>query len=141
MRFRLLRVILSFSILLFLLPNGCVDDKHLSTPEQKKTVKIITKRMKSEFWDVVRMGAEAAGKEFNVNVDFWGPKNELEIDLQIDMVREVINEKADALVLAACDYIDGKQNYRSKRNPPGRSPAYSYKQYKRGLRHAKQIRH
>jgi ribose transport system substrate-binding protein len=105
MRFRLLRVILSFSILLFLLPNGCVDDKHLSTPEQKKTVKIITKRMKSEFWDVVRMGAEAAGKEFNVNVDFWGPKNELEIDLQIDMVREVINEKADALVLAACDYV------------------------------------
>ena len=51
------------------------------------------------------MGAEAAGKEFNVNVEFWGPTNELEIDKQIEMVREVINEKVDALVLAACDYV------------------------------------
>jgi ribose transport system substrate-binding protein len=101
-----LRLYSFFGMLLLMLPIAAsMINNNLSVPEQKKTVKIIAKRKKSEFWDVVRMGAEAAGKEFNVNVEFWGPENELEIDKQIEMVREVINEKADALVLAACDYV------------------------------------
>ncbi|NLM28297.1 MAG: ABC transporter substrate-binding protein [Clostridiaceae bacterium] len=106
MKLRVVPYILFIGLLLLMLPIGCIDiNNNLSAPEQKKTVKIIAKRKKSEFWDVVRMGAEAAGKEFNVNVEFWGPTNELEIDKQIEMVREVINEKVDALVLAACDYV------------------------------------
>jgi len=106
MKFKVLPVILFIGLLLLALPIGCIDNNNnLSVSEQKKTVKIIAKRKKSEFWDVVRMGAESAGKEFNVNVEFWGPTNELEIDKQIEMVREVINEKVDALVLAACDYV------------------------------------
>jgi ribose transport system substrate-binding protein len=104
MRARALLIIIFFGMLTLIMPISC-GNNNLSVPEQKKMVKIIAKRMKSEFWDVVRMGAEAAEKEFNVNVEYWGPENELEIDKQIEKVREAINEKADAIVLAACDYV------------------------------------
>jgi ABC-type sugar transport system substrate-binding protein len=51
------------------------------------------------------MGAEAAGKEFAVTVRYTGPTDETKIQEQIDMVQAAVDSRPDAIVLAACDYI------------------------------------
>ncbi len=56
------------------------------------------------FWGSVRDGAQSAGKDFNVEVSIRGPMNERDIDVQIAMVRQAIEEKPDAIVLAAADF-------------------------------------
>ncbi len=82
---------------------GC-ENNSLTTQEKKLLIKVIVKKKDADFWKVVKMGTEAAGKEFDVNVDFDGPLDEKDIEGQIRMVNEVIDQKADALVLAASDY-------------------------------------
>lgn len=98
---RLLVLILAVCLLSTI--SGCESGK-ISTQEKSIKIKVIVKKKGGDFWKVVKMGAEAAGKEFGVNVDFDGPTDEKEIDEQIRMVDAAINQKVDALVLAASDY-------------------------------------
>lgn len=82
---------------------GC-QDTSFSTQENRIKIKVIVKKKDASFYSVVRMGAEAAGKEFNVEVKFDGPDNEKDIEKQIKLVEDAINNKFDAIVLAASDY-------------------------------------
>lgn len=100
--YRMVAVILTVLLLSALF--GCSGSK-LSTQEKSVVIKVIVKKNDGSFWEVVKMGAEAAGKEFGINVDFDGPTDENDIDGQIQFVNEAINEKVDALVLAASDYL------------------------------------
>jgi ribose transport system substrate-binding protein len=99
---RIFAVILSVSILLGL--SACSDGRLATTQENNINIKMIVKMNGGGFWEVVKMGAEAAGKEFGVNVNFDGPADENDIDGQIKLVEEAINDNPDALVLAASDY-------------------------------------
>lgn len=83
---------------------GCASGDKLATQERKPVIKVIVKNSNNAFWEVVKMGTEAAGKEFGVTVNYEGPTDENDIDGQIKMVDEAILEKVDALVLAASDY-------------------------------------
>jgi ribose transport system substrate-binding protein len=56
------------------------------------------------FWRSVRDGAVSAAQDFNVVVSLRGPKIEKDIPGQIDIVRKAMEEKPDAIVLAASDY-------------------------------------
>lgn len=84
--------------------TGCANN-NLDINTQKKSIKVIVKNRNHDFWAVVEMGAQAASKEFNVDIDFDGPDDEKDIDGQIAMVKQAINDKADAIVLAASDYV------------------------------------
>lgn len=77
---------------------------YLHNGETKKNIDVIVKMKDVEFWKTVKLGAEAAGKEMGVNVNFDAPNDEKDIDGQIAMVNRAIENKADALVLAASDY-------------------------------------
>lgn len=74
------------------------------TNDKNITVEVVVKMKDSEFWKTVKIGAEAAGKEFGVNVIFDAPNAEEDIDDQIKIVEDAIRRKVDAIVLAACDY-------------------------------------
>ena len=100
--FHKLTTLLLAIFLLTALP-GCAENK-LSSPEKRININVIVKKRDASFWAVVKMGAEAAGKEFGINVDFNGPADENDIAGQIEMVEAAIREKTDALVLAASDY-------------------------------------
>ncbi|XID92938.1 substrate-binding domain-containing protein [Paenibacillaceae bacterium WGS1546] len=65
-------------------------------------IKSVSKEM--EFWQVLTEGVHAAAKEFGVNARVVGPQRETDIDVQIDMLREVVQEKPDVILLAAADY-------------------------------------
>lgn len=97
--------LLAYLLILCLYPSitGCAGNK-LSTQERGTHIKVIVKKRDASFWTVVKMGALAAGKEFAVDVDFDGPTDEKDIDGQIRMVDKAIDDRVDALVLAASDY-------------------------------------
>ena len=80
------------------------DYVSLSAPE-KPTIGVVVKMKEGDYWNTVRMGAEAAAKEFNVNLNFVAPDSESDITAQAELADQVIKLGADALVLAASDYM------------------------------------
>lgn len=63
-------------------------------------IAVIPKGSTHEFWGEVEKGALKAGKEFNVNIIFRGPKYDDDTDAQIKLVEFFIEKKVDAIVLA-----------------------------------------
>ncbi len=91
---KLHRIIILILILILVISMsliGCSNGE-LTTEEKKLNIKVVVKMQEPGFWAVVQMGAEAAGREFNVNIDFDGPTYERDIDGQIGMVRDAIDE-------------------------------------------------
>lgn len=64
----------------------------------------ISKIKNNDYWDVVKMGAEAAASEFNVQLELLAPDNEENFDEQVRLVEEAIDKNADAIVLAPNDF-------------------------------------
>lgn len=57
-----------------------------------------------DFWRVVEQGAVVAAAEFGLECQVSAPKEERDIEMQIALVREAIEKKPDAIILAAGDY-------------------------------------
>jgi ribose transport system substrate-binding protein len=77
---------------------------YISTAKTRN-IHMIVKMSRGDYWNTVKLGAEAAAQEFNVKLTFKAPDSESDIDEQIDMVENAINEKADVIVLAASSYM------------------------------------
>ncbi|WP_410514882.1 substrate-binding domain-containing protein [Paenibacillus sp. BR2-3] len=77
---------------------------YIST-NKTRNIHMIVKMNRGEYWNTVKQGAEAAAKEFNVNLTFKAPNSESDIDRQIQMVEDSITEKADVIILAASSYM------------------------------------
>ncbi len=58
----------------------------------------------STFWHSVERGVKVAADEIGANIVFVGPERELDLDDQIDLVRDGIDEDPMAIILAASDY-------------------------------------
>lgn len=54
-----------------------------------------------EFWQTVKMGAELAAKEENVQIETRGPMLERNIENQKEILKEAIDEQVDIILLAA----------------------------------------
>jgi len=91
------------SILIIMLPallfTGCTARQN--TPWD---IAVLVKTRESDFFQTVRTGAEAASKEYNASISFYGPEKENEIEEQIEMLEQLIERKPDAILLAAADY-------------------------------------
>lgn len=95
--------LIALMLSVIILVSGCGGNS-IITSEEQIHIEVIVKNREAPFWTVVEMGAIAAGKEFGINIHFDGPTDEKDIEDQISMVRKAIEKKADAIVLAACDY-------------------------------------
>lgn len=82
---------------------SCTRSEKLNSYNEN-TIEVIVKMKDSDYWQTARLGAEAAGKEFGIDVTFDAPDNEGDIDTQIQMINDAISRKVNAIVLAACDY-------------------------------------
>ena len=71
---------------------------------QKIKVAVIVKSTTSQFFKSVFSGANAASKEYNLELAFDGPENEEDYASQIEMMERAIKDKVDAIVLSAIDY-------------------------------------
>lgn len=95
-----------FSIILIVIiavvipsPNSEIDNR-----ERKKNITLIVKMKGGNYWNTVRLGAEAAAKEYNAGVSFVAADSERDVKEQIKLVEGAIDNKVDAIILAASDY-------------------------------------
>jgi len=71
--------------------------------DKKLYIPVISKGFQHQFWQAVKMGAEKAAKEFDVEITFEGPESESQVDKQIEMLEAALSKNPDAICLAALD--------------------------------------
>lgn len=89
-------VMLILFLLLYL--TGCNDK---TKPER---IHLIVKATDSEFWRSVKKGALACAEKNGYELIFLGPEQESQYMEQITIFEQSLNEKPDAIILAAGDY-------------------------------------
>lgn len=105
---RMLTVFLSLLLIAALL-GGCgasrkpADSAPAEKPAEKIYIPVISKGFQHQFWQAVKMGAEKAAKDFNVEITFEGPESEAQVDKQIEMLEAALAKKPAAICLAALD--------------------------------------
>lgn len=88
-------VLLSITIIACLFAPACRRQE-----SGKKVIAVIPKGVSHFFWQTVHAGAEAAGKELNVEIVWKGPAQETDYSGQINIVEDAINRRVDGIVLA-----------------------------------------
>lgn len=73
------------------------------TTSKKLYIPVIAKGFQHQFWQVVKQGSEAAGKDLDVDVYFTGPEGESAISTQVDMLNQELAKNPKAICLAALD--------------------------------------
>ncbi len=71
--------------------------------EGNKEIIIISKSYQNQFYQAAFAGAEDAATDLGVTVTTNGPDAESNVSQQVEQVVAAINQKPDAIVLAACD--------------------------------------
>jgi ribose transport system substrate-binding protein len=83
-------------LIIFIFFTAC----NRGTVNSQKTIAVIPKGISHFFWQSVKAGAEAAGKDLNVKIDWKGPAQETDISGQVNIVEDAINRRVDGIVLA-----------------------------------------
>ncbi|QHW32207.1 substrate-binding domain-containing protein [Paenibacillus rhizovicinus] len=100
--------LLAIMMLLIALPlaTSCARTKELqsSSSADRRSVALIVKDRSGEFWTTVRLGAEAAAKEFNIDLKFDGTDSDSDWEAQAALTERYVAYGANAVVLAAADY-------------------------------------
>jgi ribose transport system substrate-binding protein len=71
--------------------------------EAKYKIAVVPKGTAHAFWKTVEAGAEQAGSELGANILWKGPAEETDVAGQVAIIEDFINQKVDAIVMAACD--------------------------------------
>jgi ribose transport system substrate-binding protein len=72
-----------------------------NAPASSKHVDVIVKATDSQFWQAMLAGAQAAGKDWGVQVGLFGATSEADISSQVSLVENSISRNVDAIVLAS----------------------------------------
>ncbi|WP_165842281.1 substrate-binding domain-containing protein [Paenibacillus xerothermodurans] len=94
----------TFALLAAISTSSCAQQAAAPHTTVARAVTLILKTGGSDYWQTVRMGAEAAAKEFNVALKVYEPGAEDDVSGQIGLVRQSLVEGTEAVVLAANDY-------------------------------------
>jgi ribose transport system substrate-binding protein len=101
---RMATIVIIVLVATFSLQSGNKKEEVKPLSETKKKVALILKMQQGDYGDIIKMGAEAAAKEFNVALSVSAPVDEGNITSQVDLINKSIREGTDAIVLAANDY-------------------------------------
>ena len=87
------------------LTSGCNKKSAEGAPSAatKHVIAVIPKGTTHIYWQSVRAGAEAAGKEFGYEIQWNGPERETDRERQIQIIEDFIVQKVDGVVLAPLD--------------------------------------
>ncbi|MDP4176764.1 MAG: substrate-binding domain-containing protein [Bacillota bacterium] len=84
--------------------TGCSYSNTENETENRKNIDFIAKMSNGDYWDSVKLGANEAAKEFNVNLNFIGPMKETDVSEQLRELNQASNGKSDGIILAPADY-------------------------------------
>ena len=90
----------SFLIFLSVLLFSACSKKDVG---RKLSILVSPKGLEHAFWLTVKAGADSAGRELGVEINWRGPARETDVPTQISILEDYINKKVDAIVLAATD--------------------------------------
>jgi len=82
---------------------SCAGGDDTGKTEEKLYIPVIAKGFQHQLWQVVKSGAETAGKALGVEVYFTGPEGESAISAQVDMLNQELAKNPKAICLAALD--------------------------------------
>ncbi|HHU89386.1 MAG TPA: substrate-binding domain-containing protein, partial [Spirochaetales bacterium] len=72
------------------------------TQEGKKPyIAVVSKGEQHDFWQQVKLGANAAAKDYNVEITFEGPPTESDVQIQVEMLNNAMAKNPVAIALAA----------------------------------------
>lgn len=89
---------LSLLILVFMFLPACQPASEKTA--KLRTIAVIPKGVANFFWQSVKAGADAAGKETGVKIYWKGPANETDVNAQINIVEDAITSRVDGIVIA-----------------------------------------
>lgn len=75
-----------------------------SGESSRRQVAVIVKSTDSAFWRSVFSGAGAAATEYNLSVTTQGPENEDDYETQNEMIRQAVQDGAEAIIFSAVDF-------------------------------------
>lgn len=75
-----------------------------SGESSRRQVAVIVKSTDSAFWKSVFSGAGAAATEYNLSVTTQGPENEDDYETQNEMIRQAVQDGAEAIIFSAVDF-------------------------------------
>ena len=79
-------------------PAPSTSDPAPSTDGERMYIPVMAKGFQHQFWVAVKTGADAAAKDYDVDIYFNGPASETEIDAQVNMVKGgVISSSSSAV--------------------------------------------
>ncbi|MBT2293517.1 substrate-binding domain-containing protein [Paenibacillus albidus] len=106
MKRRRLWLVVLAGVAVSLLATSCFQSSpdYINT-SKTRNIHMIVKMGRGDYWNTVKLGAEAAAREFNVKLTFKAPDSESDINEQIGMVEDSIKQKADVIILAASSYM------------------------------------
>lgn len=82
---------------------SCGQDIRFTPADKKINVALVVKSRNGDYWNAIRLGAEAAAKEFNADLNFLAPQDDNGADVQTPLVNFALSDGASALVLATGD--------------------------------------
>ena len=71
-----------------------------SNAPKTRTIAVIPKGVTNFFWQAVKSGADAAGKETGVKIYWKGPATENDVSSQINVVEDAITSRVDGIAIA-----------------------------------------
>jgi ribose transport system substrate-binding protein len=90
-------ILISLAFLSLLLVSGC---NRSAADRSQKVIAVIPKGVSHSFWLSVKDGADAAGRDLKVEINWKGAASETDIPGQINIVEDAINRRVDGIVLA-----------------------------------------
>ncbi len=87
-------------LLLIALPGVMAGCNRGPEKPKQKMIAVIPKGVSHSFWLTIKAGADAAGRDLGVAIDWKGPASETDIAGQINIVEDAINRRVDGIVLA-----------------------------------------
>jgi len=84
---------------------GCAQNQGpgVSQPPKQIRIAVVPKGTTQSFWLAVKAGAEDAAKKTGAEIIWKGPAKETDVAGQKRIIENFINQKVDALVMAACN--------------------------------------
>ncbi|MBD1381742.1 type 1 periplasmic-binding domain-containing protein [Metabacillus arenae] len=72
---------------------------------EKPKVVVVLKELntKNQFWDIVKAGAEKGFRDFDIDGKVIAPSNEDEVNGQEKILKNVLKEKPDVLIVSLID--------------------------------------
>src|SRR5712691_8489424 len=74
---------------------------NVNAPAAGKRVDVIVKATDSQFWQAMLAGAQAAGRDWGLQVGLFGATSEADVNDQVGLVENSISRNVKAIVLAA----------------------------------------